>query len=541
MSGPNSSAGVYTREIDLSQRISEATTSIGVIVGASDRGPVMQTTLVTSIQDFIATFGKPNPKTSKMHYCAIEFLRESSRLYVTRVAKDPLTAGAVLSVDDAADPSPQLDMSVFKNVGGDPEGMDDPFNTYTFDSGAAGIENVVGIFCAANPGAWNSEISIKVKPSTKRGAPTPDDPQQFLVEVYLLALSNAPIESWLVTLDYSQDGYGNQMQIEHIINNKSAYIKFLKNPSVAPGLPFLTTATCNLLGGTNGDAVTDGLVMQGWDLYTDPEQLDCNILINAGYTAVAVQQKMEEIARTRRDSIAVLDIPSDSQTVSAAVAYRRADLNIDSTYAAMYGPDLKIQDPYNDLQLFVPPSGHVAAIYARTDNNASLWFAPAGMNRGFLEVLGVAATYNQGSRDAFEDAQLNPIRIVPNKGFFVWGADTLQSQASSLSNVPVRRLMNYLEKSISKAALYSVFDPNDRFLWMTLRDICERFLSPIRNERGLYWFDVICDERNNTPATIGSGDVQLDVLLDPTIFAKRIKLNAIINRTGVTFTGSYSG
>lgn len=540
MSGPNSSAGVYVKEINLSQRIAEATTSIGVIVGASDRGPVMETTLITSVQEFINTFGKPNPKTSKMHYCALEFLLESSRLYVTRVANTPLTAGAILSVDDAAAASPLLDLSVFKNVGGTPEGKSDPINTYTFDQQQVGIANVVGMFCAANPGAWNSEVTIKVKPSTKRGATVPDDAKQFYVEVYLLAISASPVEAWLVTLDYAQDGYGNQMHIEQVINGKSSYIRFLKNVGVADGLKFLTSATATLEGGTNGTAVTDGMIMQGWDLYSDAEQLNCNILINGGYTAVAVQQKMEQIARTRRDSIAVLDLPTGSQAVAAAMTYRRTTLNIDSSYAAMYGPDIQILDTYNDIKLMVPPSGHVAAVYARTDNTASLWFAPAGMNRGFLEVLGVAQTYNLGARDAFEGAQLNPIRVIPNKGFYVWGADTLASEASALSNVPVRRLMNFLEKSIAAASLHSVFDPNDRFLWMTLRDICERFLMPIRNERGLYWFDVICDERNNTAATIGSGDVQLDVLLDPTIFAKRIKLNAIINRTGVTFTGAYA-
>src|SRR5438093_13587362 len=97
----HSSAGVYVKEIDLSQRVAAASTSIGALVGESDKGPVMERTLITSVRQFIETFGKPNPRTSYMHYCALAFLEQSSRLYVTRVVKnDALTAGAFWTVDD---------------------------------------------------------------------------------------------------------------------------------------------------------------------------------------------------------------------------------------------------------------------------------------------------------------------------------------------------------------------------------------------------------------------------------------------------------
>lgn len=539
-SSTNSSAGVYVGEINRSQRAAPATTSVGVIVGASDRGPVGEATLVTSQQEFLNLFGKPNPRTSKMHYCALEFLVEASRLYVTRVADNTaLTAAALLTVDDVAAATPTLSLSVLDDGLGVPQGRHDPMNTYVFDQLQAGIENVVGLICAVNPGSWNKEIKVKVRPSTKRGSTAPDDPKLFYIEVYL-PISVNPIESWPVTLGLNQDGYGVQTQVEQVVNTQSQFIRVLLNPSCPPSLKFLTSVSTNLLGGSNGGPATDGLIMQGWDLYSDPEQLDCNILINAGYATPAVQQHMNALAVSRRDCVAILDLPTASQTVAGAVAYRTGVLNIDSSYSAIYGPDLQILDTYNDMKISVPPSGHVAAVYARTDNVRALWFAPAGMTRGFLEIRGVTQVYNQGARDAFEDVQINPVRVIPGKGFFVWGADTLASEASALSDIPVRRLMNFMEKSLARASLYSVFDPNDQFLWMTLRDICDRFLGPIRDARGLYWFQTICDQRNNVAASIATGDVHLDVYVQPTIFAKRIRLNAIINKTGVTVTGSFA-
>lgn len=533
----NPSPGVYTKEIDLSQRVAAVSTSIGAIVGASDKGPVMERTLITSYTNFIATFGKPNPRTSFMHYAALAFLETSNRLYVTRVVNQALTAGAYLSVDDLEATTPILSLTNFDDGTNQPLGKLDPFNTLEFDPQQPGIENVLLFFCAANPGKWNNDIFIRVRPSTKRGLDAPDDPYVFYVDVFLNYTSprQQPDESFLVSREYKLDGFGNQLYIEEVINNRSKIIRVRNNPYAPARVKILTTATEFLAGATNGAAVTEGLINQGWELYRDPEQVDVNILINGGYSTPAVQLKMDEICQDRMDCIAVLDVPSNYQEVASAIEYRRNDLNLDSSRSAMYAPDLLILDTFNDLRLYVPPSGHVAAAYALTDSVAETWFAPAGMFRGDLNVLGVRHIYNEGDRDALTDAQVNAIRVIPGAGYKIWGADTLQSMASALSNVNVRRLLNFIEKSISIAALYSVFEPNDKILWDRLREMVERFLKPIRAGRGLYSFTVVCDESNNVPETIAAGDTILDVYLDPVIPAKRIYLNAIVTKTGANF------
>jgi len=540
MNTTNPSAGVYVTERDLSERIANASTTIGAIVGPSQKGPVMERTLVTSVKQFVEIFGRPTPQTSQMHYHAAQFLTESSRLYVTRVvAPDTLTAGAYLSVDDLSSPAPILKLNNFDDGTNQPLGKYDPFNTLGFDPAQPGIDRVLGFFCAANPGTWNNEIFIRVRPSTKSGVAAPDDPYLFYVDVFLNYRSRrqAPNESFLVCRDFYVDGFGEQLQIEEVINRQSNIIRYRPNEAAPIKVKILNVATEYLDGATNGSRPADGLVVQGWELYVDPERVDVNILIQGGYESINVQQTMTTIAEDRMDAIAVLDVPRAQQDVSDAVYFRRNDLNIDSSYAALYGPDLLIYDEYNDRELYVAPSGYVAAVMAKTDNVAATWFAPAGLERGLLRIRGLRHVYNQGDRDALVDAQINPIRSFPKLGsYVVWGADTLQVMASALTNVNVRRLLNFVEKSIQIAAIYKTFEPNDEILWSRLTEMCERFLKPIRAGRGVYWYDVVCDESNNPPSIQANGDTILDIYVDPVIPAKRIHLNATVTRRGASFT-----
>lgn len=517
----HSSAGVYVREIDLSQRVAAASSSIAAIVGESAKGPVGERTLITSTKQFLAVFGKPDASLTFMHYCALAFLEHGDRLYVTRVAPNALYGGAVVSIANSMNTSASF-----------LEGMTDP-TIYDFASD--------DLFCiyGANQGVWNDDISVYVYPNTKAADGT------FYVDVYQQGINRA-IESFLVHLDYKVDGYGVQLNIEEHINKRSSYIRvkqnmeaeaFFNNPAQ---ILINTLNVVKLVGGDNGTKATTSDIVNAWDLYADPEQIDVNMLINGGYSIPAVQLKMDSICQDRMDCMAILDTPPMEQKVANAVAYRRNVLMLDSSYSALYAPDYLILDQYNDLRLYVPPSGHIAAAYARTDEEAELWFAPAGMNRGRLNVLGVRHVYNQGDRDILTDNQVNATRVIQGAGIKIWGADTLQTMASALSNVSVRRLMMFLEKSLSMAALYSVFDPNDSVLQAQMTELANRFLKPIKDARGLYNYGVICDATNNGPETTAAGDLIMDVYIDPVLPAKRIHLTAIIQKTGAKFVAGNS-
>ena len=512
----HSSAGVYVREIDLSQRVAAASSSIAAIVGESTRGPVGERTLVTSTKQFLAQFGKPDASLTFMHYCALAFLEHGDRLYVTRVAPGALFGGSVISLQNSMNTSTPFN-----------EGLVDP-TVYDF----APEE----LFCvyAADPGEWNDDIQVYVYPNTKVTDGT------FYIDVYQKGI-NRPLESFLVHLDFRVDGYGVQLNVEEHINKRSAFIRVKQNYEATVLVDTPNGQHINALnvakfeGGHNGTKATVSDISNAWDLYADPEHVDVNMLINGGYAIPAIQLKMNSICMDRMDCMAILDTPQMEQKLSNAIAYRRNTLMLDSSYSALYTPDYLILDEYNDLRLYVPPSGHVAGAYARTDEEAELWFAPAGMNRGRLNILGVRHVYNQGDRDALVDNQVNPTRVIQGAGIKIWGADTLQTMASALSNVSVRRLMMFLEKSLSTAAMYSVFDPNDAILQSQLTELATRFLKPIKDARGMYDFGVICNASNNPPETVANGDLIMDVYIDPVLPAKRIHLTAIIQKTGARF------
>jgi len=517
MGSPYPSAGVYVNEIDLSQGVAGASSSIGAIVGESNRGPVGVTQLVTSPKQFLELFGKPDATMGYLHYCALAFLEHGSRLYVTRVAPQAKYGGCTIYLNNnlnVAEPWVS--------------GVEDPTVDPAFQ--ASDLFHIYGV----DPGAWNNDIQVRIYPNTNQ------DDGTFYVEVYQVG-HGQPLERFLVSLNYRIDGYGVQLNIQEHINKRSAYIRVAQNYDQAdfvanPTRQFINTLVSqSLVGGVNPRRATSSELMEAWDLYADPEVIDVNILINGGYAQPEIQIKMAELCESRMDCVAILDTPPMEQSTQDAINYRRNTLMVDSSYAALYTPDYLILDQYNDIKLYVPPSGHVAGAYARTDSEFELWFAPAGMNRGRLNVLGVRKVYNQGDRDALYENQINATRVIIGSGIKIWGADTLQTKTSALSNVSVRRLMIFLEKSLSEAALYSVFDPNDYILRAQLVELCERFLRPIQNARGLYTFGVVCDETNNTPATIAAGDLILDVYLDPVLPAKRIHLTAIVNRTGAKF------
>lgn len=528
MIGNHSSPGTYTHEYDLTQRVrSEMSTKV-VVVGEASRGPVGQRTLTTSDKAFVQTFGKPNAKLGFAVHSALAALQEATQVYFTRVAPGSKYAGLVCSFDGKYNRMTSWDVGTALPL------------EYQFE------DDDLFIVYASSQGVWANALAVALVPDTRDL-----NSNRFTLVVYE-GDSTLPVEQYLVSLDYQVDGFGKQMQIAEHINQRSSRIQIAMNPysewlKLNEGFRYINTLIAGdqkdpgiaLVGGEDGVRPTmSQLDLDGWSLYEDPEYLEVDVLVNAGYTDRDLQIRLDEIARLRADCMAILDVPSDKQTLEKAIRWRRAELALDSSYSAAYLPDVQVRDSYNDLRLYIPPSGCVAAAFAATDRDYATWFAPAGMNRGKITATAVAQTYEIGDRDALYENQLNVIRNFPGEGIRIFGADTLQVMASALSNINVRRLMLYVERALSKAVNYSVFDPNDEILWAKLDELCTSFLRPIQDGRGLYWFEVVCNDTNNTPETIASGDVMLDVYMDPVLPAKRIHLNATINKTGARVTAS---
>lgn len=544
MAFPNTSAGTYSQEQDLSIRATAAATSIGVIVGEAPMGPVGIPTLVTDRADLKSKFGAKSVKKFGFGlYSAEIFLAQSKALYFSRVV-DPATArtaGAYLSADDITSEFPVIKLVKFDDGSNNPQGvLGNPLETLGFVVGTPGINSVLLYVAAANPGKWNDQISVQIRPSSQAGTGVGEhsDPYQFYLDVFVnyTGPDNVPAESFLVSRKTELSGDGQQLFVEDVVNVKSNLIRVKNNPHCGQ-VKIGKSAFEFFAGGEDGNRPSEIELVNAWDQYEDKEQLRVNLLINSGYTTPNFQRKMDSIARQRGDAVALLDLPDSNHVVSRAINYRRNSLNLNSSFAAMYAPFVEIMDTESNKPVFVPPSAFVAAACAYTDYNRAVWFAPAGLNRGQVNVRNIRTRYNQGARDALDRAQVNIIRNIPGRGFVIMGQDTLQTFASGFSNLNVRRLVNFVKTSIEDATIPSVFNPNDSFERLKLKTICDDFMRPIRSGRGVYEWETICDERNNKPDTIANNDIVLDLILDPSIPAKRAHLGAVIQPTGgVSFT-----
>lgn len=231
----------------------------------------------------------------------------------------------------------------------------------------------------------------------------------------------------------------------------------------------------------------------------------------------AVQKAIADHCQKMRYRFAILDMPP-GLNVQAAVKWRR-DLNFDTSYAALYYPWVKIADLSNGGKLkLVPPSGHVAGLYNRTDAGRGVHKAPA--NDTLLGVLDLEIQISQGEQDQLNPLGVNCIRSFPGRGIRVWGARTLSSDGA-WRYVNVRRLFNMVEASLDAGLQWVVFEPNDRTLWAKVRRDATSFLKTVWLSGALFGntpeeaFYVKCDEELNPREIRDLGQLIIEVGLAP--------------------------
>jgi len=217
------------------------------------------------------------------------------------------------------------------------------------------------------------------------------------------------------------------------------------------------------------------------------------------------------------DRFIILTVPLGSDP-QEAVDWFRYDLGRFSKWAALYWPWINVADPLVDGRtLTMPPMGHIAGIYARTDNNKSVGKAPAGTVDGALNWLtGLEYISTQGERDYVYPNKINPLISSPQTGLAVWGARTISSE-SEWRYVHARRLFMFMEKSIYNSTAWIVFENNGPQLWAKIKGQIDGFMSGLFSA-GLFYgtsasqaYFVICDSSNNTTSTIEAGQVIIDV------------------------------
>ena len=362
----------------------------------------------------------------------------------------------------------------------------------------------------------------------------------FNVQVYDLTKNvGSPVEQFTVTLQANVNGYGQQTQMDLVVNdptNGSNYVRVVNPAAAYSTVPLIfTTPKMPLSGGSSGAVVTDSTIIAGWQNYASKITVSVNILINGGYSTPAVQTAMDVIAQGRKDCTTVLDVPSSQQSSTAAVNYRVNTLNLNSNYSALYTPDVLITDTYNGMALLVPPSGYVAAQYAYADANASPAQSPAGLTYGVLPVNVVRTVYLEGDMDLLQANQINYIRQMPRQGFVIMEASTLQSSTSALSFVSVRRILNVVETATQQALMISLWALDDPNTETRIVSMINDYLESKKQAGQISDYNVVSNLSNNPLNDVNQGILHVDTYILPKLPIQRILLRTIITKQGITF------
>lgn len=547
------SPAVEVREFDYSLIVPAVATSRAGYSGKFNWGPVFEKTQVASEMDLLNYFrGPANGNFIDFFTCA-EFLRYGKSLWIVR-AVDPTTAknaGITVNDEDQVEATKTMTSALYipnsLNIPTDTFGANEKLHIVARYPGTLG-NSIIKVSLATADDFASAEIQDGLTfAEVFDYAPISNaydyyDQLAICVQVKNITDNNWQIvEKWLVDLDpNAKNEYNKSNYIENVINNKSNWIYVFDNASNAKS-PKSFEATL-LESGIDGTPDT-GDIIDGYDLFANPEEFDVNILIDGANNNETVQSHIVDICDTRMDCMGVLSIPEDemvgialSTAISNCLTYRNTTLNKNSTYAAIYANAKYIYDKYNDVYRWIPISGDMAGIYARTDHETETWYAPMGLTRGQIKnCLRLAIAPTKAYRDTLYTNSINPVVGFPGEGNVVWGQKTMTNRPTAFGRINVRRLFIVLEKSIATAAKYMIGEFNDAFQRNLFKLMVDPYLKRVQGKRGITEYFIICDETNNTAQVIDSNEFVGDIYIKPARTIEGIYLNFIATPTGTSF------
>ena len=336
--------------------------------------------------------------------------------------------------------------------------------------------------------------------------------------------------------------------IDHIATLSDGVTKVGTTFDNTVGDAFVVSNT-SLTSGTDDFAATNAEIATAYEKFNDAENVDLSLLIcgpsqtSADATGDTKATAVMDIATARKDCVAFIS-PARADVVGVANAITQtqnvvgfADGLPSTSYAVIDSGYKYMYDRYNDVYRFVPLNGDTAGLCARTDSVADAWFSPGGFNRGQVRgAVKLAYNPNQTQRDELYKSRVNPIVSFPGQGTVLFGDKTAQAKPSAFDRINVRRLFIVLEKAISTAAKFQMFEFNDEFTRAQFRNLVEPFLRDVQGRRGLTDFSVVCDDSNNTGDVIDRNEFRADIFVKPARSINFIQLNFIATRTGIAFS-----
>ena len=272
------------------------------------------------------------------------------------------------------------------------------------------------------------------------------------------------------------------------------------------------------------------------DILSNKDQYDYDLLFMPGIIADQhreITTRAITMVEDRGDAFLVLDPTSYNQGASAAI--QAAD-GRNTNYAAFYWPWVQVTDADLGGNYWVPASTQVAGVFAFNDYVSEKWFAPAGLNRGGLDmVVQAERTLTINDRDALYNKNVNPIATFPQNGPVVWGQKTLQKKRSALDRINVRRLLIAAKRHVANTSKYLVFEQNTAETRANFINITKPFFDEAVQKQGIYDYRIIIDERNNTPDVIDRNEMRAQIYLKPAKTAEFIIVDFLVLPTGAAF------
>jgi len=559
------SPGVNVSEVDLTTVVPSVLTTAGAYAGSFQWGPVNKRILVDSEITLNKVFGSPDSNTYVTYFTATSFLAYGNNLNVVRAANnatynaDANTTGSNIQVTN-----------------------EDAFQATYLTSNN---NNAYGAFMARYPGALGNSLTISLVDSASysatwniggvgitgyvNGAPGTSAQATSVGaandEVHIVVMDTGGLftgakNTVLEVFQYlskgsdAKDSLGNSNYYKNYVFNNSKYIYAIDPPSYSTtsatwgsalantNFATVSTAQTFALSGGADAAVQDSDRTNAYGLFTNADEVNISLVLTGGHSTTVQQYVIDSIANSRKDCVAFLSPPSSAvvnqsgnEVTNITTWYN--SLARSTSYAVADCGWKYMFDKYNNTYRWIPLNGDTAGLCVYTDTVRDPWFSPAGFNRGNIKnVVRLAWNPNKTQRDTLYALGINPVGTFPGNGTVLFGDKTLQSKPSAFDRINVRRLFIVLEKTISQAAKYTLFEFNDEFARAQFVALVTPFLRDVQGRRGIYDFRVVCDTTNNTPQVIDANQFVGDIYIKPARAVNFIQLNFVAVRTGVDFT-----
>jgi len=565
------SPGVISTERDFSATVQMLGTATGGTVINSKWGFADFEMIVANEDELVNLAGKPTDANYRDWFAAANFLKYSSALRWIRVIDDETALNAATGGASGILIKNKTHLDVVRSVSA---------LTHTFAAkcpGKLGDSIGISIADAATYSTWAYKDSFDTAPDSSGALSASDKPaldEIHVVVIDVLGLFSGVAGSVLETYPYlskARDGKGVNGESSYyinVLNTRSNYVWALSPiPGTAlveadpdaptslvganlsdgkPFAPFTAAITAQFAGGNDGDIPGKDNYLNAFDILTSSDDTDIALLFAGGcgndLNQPDVSNHVLTITSRRGDMVGFVS-PKFSDVVGVIktmvvknIIATKNSLTTKDSYGVMT-TGYKLQyDRYNDINRWVPGNGDDAGLCARAENLFDVWVSPAGFTRGhYIDCLDLAFNPDKNARDELYRENINPVVTFPKDGTLLYGDKTLQAKNSAFSWINIRRLFNYLRKSIQASAKYNLFDFNTSFTRQAFKDQIEPLLREIKGRNGIFDFYVRCDESNNTDAVIQKGEFLADIIIKPQYSIQGIRLSFTAVRREVSF------